>query len=156
MSRSGQIPIADRPATARLYGIMIPASGAASRLVSMKYFGNVPKKAYAIGPVVSWQDIDIAAEAHIHLSPLWATPPASSGQMLFSSGKMNAIPAIAAYESRKLTSRMSSGNSIVWIISALISTSPVVALRPVVAAISYIAMNMNALIIEGPAPVMIV
>lgn len=64
---AGQIPHTERTRVSRAAGMIIPVSGTAIRFVSRKYCGKVPKYAYAIGPVVSWQDIDMAAEFQTHL-----------------------------------------------------------------------------------------
>ena len=83
----------------------------------MKYFGIVPKYKYANGPVVSWQDMDKAAESQSHFNGLTMIFP-SSGQNPFIHGYITAIPAIAAYESWKPMPRADIGDMASWIISA--------------------------------------
>lgn len=94
----GQIPRLFRIRMKMTDGIMIPVNGMAIRLVRRKYLGSVPKYMYAIGPVVIWQDIDIANEFHNFLTFLSAVLSLfiSPGQNDLSQGSMNAIPAMAA------------------------------------------------------------
>ena len=86
MSRSGHISALYRINVIAEAGIMMPVNGRAIKLVSRKCCGNVPKYMYAIGPVVSWQAIDIAAEFHIRLA---GTVIASPGLLLSPSGHMD-------------------------------------------------------------------
>lgn len=66
---------------------------------------------------------------------------------------MKAIPAIAAYDSWKLTECMEDGEMVRCIIKAENRSDAVVGLRRVIAADSLRRMKMKALTIEGPAPV---
>ena len=66
---------------------------------------------------------------------------------------MNAIPAMAAYESWKLTDRTESGSMMTCIRSEAISNCLRLCRRPVIRAASPRNMNMKARTIEGPAPV---
>ena len=66
---------------------------------------------------------------------------------------MNAIPAIAAYESWNPTSRSDEGDSVRCISRAAIRTVPVLLKRPHSRAVSPMRMNRNALTIDAPAPV---
>ena len=129
MSRSGHISALYRINVIAEAGIMMPVNGRAIRLVSRKYRGKVPKYMNAIGPVVSWQAIDIAAEFHIHLAgPVTASPAMlllPSGHMDLRRGKMNAMPAMAAYESWNPTERMDPGSMHRWIMSAAMRVLPV-------------------------------
>lgn len=66
---------------------------------------------------------------------------------------MKAIPAIAAYDSWKLIECMDDGAIARWMIRAENRIDEVSGLRRVIDAASLKRMKMNALTIEGPAPV---
>ena len=66
---------------------------------------------------------------------------------------MNAIPAIAAYESWNPIDRAAEGVRHSCIINAASNTFPVLLYRPVSRAASFNMMKMKALVMEGPAPV---
>ena len=51
----------------RAEGISIPVSGRDSKFVIMKYFGTVPNRRNANGPVVSWQETERQTLFHTHL-----------------------------------------------------------------------------------------
>lgn len=91
----------------------------------------------------------MAAESHIRL----ITPPLLPGHRPFSHGDMNAIPAIAAYESWNPTSLDDPGENSSWTNRDVMRIVAMFLLRPVSRAVSLIRMNRNALVIEAPAPV---
>ena len=111
---------------------------------------------YASGPVVIWHAMDIAAVSHIRfigfrIHDVFSASPSDHSPC--SHGNMNAIPAMAAYESWNPTSRTASGDMHRWMISAVISTDPVFLKRPVNLAYSPRNMNRKARRLDAPAPV---
>lgn len=158
-SRSGHIPAVLSISVKAAEGMMTPVRGRAIRLVSMKCTGNVLKYIQTRGAVAAWHDIDIAVEFHIRLAGFVIIadeiPEAElfSGHKPFIRGYMNAIPAIAAYDSWNPTVRTDSGQMQSCITSAVSSTFPVLRYLPVSRAASFSVMNRNALTMEGPAPV---
>ena len=154
--KSGHIPHALNPMTARLNGMIAPTSGNEIRFVSRKYWGNVPKYIHARGPVVIWHAIDIDAEFHIHFSPFRTAPAFVSGQRFLRNGYMYAMPAIAAYESWSPMSPADSGMKKSCRINEVQSMLRVLLNRPVSDAVSPRMMNRKALVMEALAPVAIV
>lgn len=150
-SISGQTSSVLRHSVSKANGIRIPVKGNAIRFVSRKCVGNVPKYKYAMGPVVSWHDIDNAAESQIHLNP--SLFPVERGQNPFSHGYMKAMPAIAAYDSWKPTELNDCGAMQSCMTNADKRSVPVSQERPECLAASRRIMNRNALTMESPAPV---
>ena len=145
------MPSALRHRVSKAKGIRTPVKGNEIRFVSRKCLGNVLKYRYAKGPVVSWHDIESAAESHTHLNP--SLFPSACGQNLFSHGYMKAIPAIAAYDSWNPTDRKDCGSMQSCMNKAERKIVPVSHERPECLAASRRIMNSNALTMESPAPV---
>jgi hypothetical protein len=111
----------------------------------------VLKYNHAIGPVVSWHEMDNEAESHIlFMMPFFSE---SSSHKPLSHGWIHAIPAIAAYDSWKPTDVMSDGASMMWITRQVV----MVVLRSVALCISVdislMTMNSKARMIDALAPV---
>ena len=111
-TNTGQIPISFRINVIIMTGMMSPVNGIARRFVSRKCFGNVLKYSQASAPVVNWQEMDIEQTSHIHLVHLVIIPSSKTlpGHKPFSRGNMNAMPAIAAYDSWKPTDFTDNGD----------------------------------------------
>lgn len=99
--------------------------------------------------------MDIAAESHIHRAHFVMNESSflSPGQNPCRTGKMNAIPATAAYDSWNPISVMLLGDSTICIIIAVIITRGRLILYFLKFAYSPMVMKVKALIIDGPEPV---
>ena len=102
----------------------------------------------------------MAAEFHIHfvrmvtgLEAIGILPESSSGQILFNRGYMNAIPAIAVYDSWKPTERIDEGEMHSWSVRAVINMCSVLRDLPDSLALSFRIIKRKALTKDGPAPV---
>ena len=93
----GQHPGTERIMVSSAQGMIAPVRGRDIRLVSRKCRGKVPKYRYARGPVVSWHEMDRAADSQIYFADRDFL--SSFGQNVLSRGYMNAMPVMAAYES---------------------------------------------------------
>ena len=132
---------------------MRPAKGKAIMLVRRKCFGNEWKYIHASGPVVSWQDMDMAAEFHIRRRGFLLCEGPLSGQKPLSHGKTNAMPPIAAYDSWNPGSDTDAGETVSCMVNAARRTERVLLYLPASLAHSPNVMNISALAIDGPAPV---
>ena len=105
--------------------------------------------------MVIWHEMDIAAESHIHLSLLTTHPSSflSPGQNPAIHGNIKAMPMIAAYDSWKPTSMIESGIIARCMIRAAITVFFRFACLWLSLIHSPITMNMNARVIDAPAPV---
>lgn len=98
--------------------------------------------------------MDNAAVSHIHSrGPRLSLILSLCGQNARNQGKMNAIPAIAAYDSWKPTSWSACGSMTRCMSSEVMRTVPVFLKRLYILAVSPVRMKTNALTIDAPAPV---
>ena len=102
----------------------------------------------------------MAAEFHIHLEgtvtsleTIDVLSEFSTGQSLFNRGYMNAIPAIAVYDSWKPTERIDEGEMHSWSVRAVINMCSVLRDLPDSLALSFRIIKRKALTKDGPAPV---
>ena len=153
-SKAGQHPRADRPtqATARIINRFV--KGMASRFVSRKYFGNVPKRSQASGPVNTWQEMDSAINSHSRRGRFQRSLPGpSDGYQADRRGKSSTMPAIARYDSWKPTEEATEGVKASWMVKAPQSTWTGEGRRTSKRPASFRKMNRKARTSEGEAPV---
>lgn len=102
----GHIPSADNATVAIEKSITRLVSGMASRLVMRKYFGKLPKTHHTSGAVNIWQEMLSAAASQILRI---ISPPPADGYHEHRFGNISTIPAIARYDSQKLTELTDAG-----------------------------------------------